>query len=95
MASERLEPEVRDGAGAGPRPEGRRVAAFTLRSLEEAVAVLLLRCHPDPCRPPTDLEMVLLIKLVFWLLAGIFIAPRRRGSTLRGFCISTGMRSLA
>lgn len=27
-------------AGAGPRPEGRRVAAFTLRSLEEAVAVL-------------------------------------------------------
>lgn len=27
-------------AGAGPRPEGGRVAAFTLRSLKEAVAVL-------------------------------------------------------
>lgn len=27
-------------AGAGPRPEGRRLAAFTLRSLEEAIAVL-------------------------------------------------------
>lgn len=40
MASERPEPEVRGRAGAGPRPEGRRVAASSLRSLEESVAGL-------------------------------------------------------
>lgn len=57
MASERPEPEVRGKAGAGPRPEGRRVATSTLRSLEEAVAVLFTQMSSwsaSPTHRPRD-----------------------------------------
>lgn len=40
-------------ADAGPRPEGRRVAACTLRSLDRPLLFCLLRCHPYVAHPQT------------------------------------------